>query len=126
MPHVQPGFQPLLESQMRNCQEGKDPRGRRWDPRIISVCLGLYSRSPKSYDDLKNSGMLILPSGRLLTYYKNFVDQRPGFNSDNLVWMSKEADRRNVTSFGRRGGLLLDEMQIQEDLQVRFCKVFVL
>ena len=38
--------------------------------------------------------------------------------SENLVWMRKEADRQNIPASGRRGGIQLDEMQIQDDLQV--------
>lgn len=78
----------------------------------------IHSRSPAAYQDLRQSGMLQLPSQRLLRYYKNMVDQKPGIVEDNLLWMSKEATRLQVPDVGMREGILLDEMQIQEDLQV--------
>ena len=52
--------------------------------------------------------MLVLPSKRLLQYYKNSVKQTTGINSDNLQWMKKEAERQGVKEFGRRGGLIVD------------------
>lgn len=118
MPSCSPEFKVLLESQIKNSSDTKDPRFRRWNPDVISICLTMYSRSPKAYADLKQSNSLILPSGRLLRYYKNSVSQQPGFVNENLQWMLKEADRKGIPASGRRGGLQLDEMQIQDDLQV--------
>ena len=62
---------------------------------------------------LKASGMLKLPSGRLLSMYKNSVSQKSGLNDEVLQWMLHEADKLNLDSFGREGGLILDEMAIQ-------------
>ncbi len=62
---------------------------------------------------LKESGILKLPSGRLLSMYKNSVTQKPGLNDDVLKWMQHEADKLRLESFGREGGLILDEMAIQ-------------
>lgn len=59
-----------------------------------------------------------MPSKRLLQYYKNSVDQAPGINIKQLEWMEKEAISKNVSEFGKRGGLVLDEMTIQDDIQV--------
>lgn len=57
--------------------------------------------------------MLKLPSGRLLSMYKNSVSQKPGLNDEVLQWMLHEADKLKLDSFGREGGLILDEMAIQ-------------
>ena len=64
----------------------------------------------------------MLPSQRLLQYYKNSVDQAPGINQQQLDWMVKEAASKNVSNFGKRGGLVLDEMSIQDDIQVTLAK----
>ena len=106
-------------------KSGKDPRSRRWPVEIISLCLSLYCRSPSAYKDLKESKMLILPSERLLRYYKNSVDQQPGFNRQNLQWMCLEARRQNISESGKIGGLLLDEMSIQDDIQVPYSNSYV-
>ncbi|VDI20706.1 Hypothetical predicted protein [Mytilus galloprovincialis] len=62
--------------------------------------------------------MLILPSKRLLQYYKNSVPQAPGIVDRNFKWMAKEASKQHIQSYGKHGGLLIDEMSIQDDLQV--------
>ena len=38
-----PEFKVLLKSQLRNAKL-KDPRHRRWDPDIISLCLNLWAK----------------------------------------------------------------------------------
>ena len=68
---------------------------------------------------ISSSGALTLPSTRLLQYYKNSVDQAPGINPRQLEWMEKEAETKKVNAFGKRGGLVLDEMSIQDDIQVK-------
>ncbi len=65
------------------------------------------------YDEIRQSGVIVLPSGRLLSLYKNSVSQTPGLNDKVLDWMVKEADKLKLDSFGREGGLILDEMSIQ-------------
>ena len=82
-------------------------------------------RSPQAYADLKASDMLVLPSKRLLQYYKNSVDQAPGINAQQLDWMMKEASAKTVTGFGKRGGQVLDEMTIQDDIQVTILRMGV-
>lgn len=109
-------FVVLLKSQLQNCNKNIDIHQRRWDPKIISLCLTLYIRSPQAYEDLKKSNFLQLPSKRLLQYYKNSVKQIPGFNQANLIWMAKEMQKQNVSEFGRHGGIIIDEMTIQDDL----------
>jgi hypothetical protein len=106
----------LLKSQLQNCKKSLDVHQRRWDPKIISLCLTLFIRSPQAYQDLKKSNFLELPSKRLLQYYKNAVKQSPGFNEANLNWMAKEMVKQNVPEFGRHGGIVIDEMTIQDDL----------
>lgn len=64
------------------------------------------------------SGMLILPSKRLLQFYKNSVPQAPGIVDENVQWMVKEADKNGIKEHGKRGGILIDEMTIQDDLQI--------
>ena len=67
--------------------------------------------SRKAYEQLKEK--LILPSTSHLLKYKNFVEQAPGFVTENLDWMELEAERRKVSDEGRHGCLILDEMKIQ-------------
>ncbi|KAK3752058.1 hypothetical protein QZH41_009166, partial [Actinostola sp. cb2023] len=57
--------------------------------------------------------MIRLPSGRLLSLYKNSVSQKAGINDEVLDWLVKEADKNELDAYGREGGLILDEMSIQ-------------
>ena len=58
---------------------------------------------------------MFLPSESLLQRYKNFVQQKPGINKDMLKWLYDESNRLETE---KNGGLILDEMTIQEDLQI--------
>ena len=111
----------LLVAQMKNLKA--KPNGRRWSSKVIAVCLRLWCRSPKGYEGLRLSpeneaGFLILPSTRLLQYYKNIVQQRPGVNEENIKWMRSEALKQGVPDAGWHGGVSIDEMQVQDDLQI--------
>lgn len=107
----------MIKSQLENVN--KNPKGRRWDPAIIRLCLTLYCRSPKNYEFLSKSGYLILPSSKQIRTYKNKVDQKPGINKEVLAWMKNEAVLRDLPKEGYEGGLLLDEMSLQDDLQLK-------
>ena len=65
--------------------------------------------------------MLKLPSGRLLQYRKNVTSQEPGCNEDVLQWMVREAEKKNIGTAGRTGGVILDEMAIQVLFRGNFC-----
>ena len=106
----------FFSSQAENIK--KCPTGRRWSTTVISVCLRLWCRSPRAYEDLRDSRFLVLPSSRLLRYYKNVIEQKPGINPSHLGWMLSEAKRQNVPDVGWRGGVSIDEMQIKDDVQI--------
>ena len=74
-------------------------KGARYHPIIIRYCLGLASKSPAVYADIRfdekpQSGFLMLPSRRRLRDYKNYI--RP------------QQERYSV--------IIIDEMKIQGDL----------
>ena len=41
-------------------------------------------------------GFVVLPSCRLLQYYKNSVNQVSGLNKEMLAWMQNEAKNKNL------------------------------
>ncbi|KAJ8321537.1 hypothetical protein KUTeg_000913 [Tegillarca granosa] len=95
------------------------PKGRRWHKDVIRLCLTLWCRSPKGYSELRNSKFIMLPSEKILQKYKNHVKQDAGINKDMLHWMLNEAKVKNIPPEGYEGGLLVDEMSIQPDLQLK-------
>lgn len=66
----------------------------------------MWNRSPEAYQEQSENGMLRLPSGRLLQYYNNSVQQKPGLNEEVLQWMEQEADKVKLTELGRCGAKL--------------------
>ncbi|CAG2224496.1 unnamed protein product [Mytilus edulis] len=97
----------------------KETHGRRWNRDIVRLCLTLWCRSPKGYTELRNSQFVILPSEKLLQRFKNTVNQEAGINNDMLHWMANEAKLKNIPPEGYEGGLIIDEMSIQQDLQLK-------
>ena len=97
----------------------RHPNGRRWDRDIIRLCLTLWCRSPRGYTELRKSGFLVLPSEKSLQIFKNTVNQAAGINNDLLHWMANEARLNNISPEGYKGGLIIDEMSIQPDLQFK-------
>jgi hypothetical protein len=58
--------------------------GRRYQPHLIRYCLSIHAKSPAAYRELRDSGVLVLPSERTLRDYRNFFKPQPGFNSENV------------------------------------------
>ena len=83
IPDAPPEMRKHLSAQVGNISQQKST-SRRWDINIIRTCLSLWARSPRGYEDLRKSKLLILPCPTTLRYYKNCVDQKPGLNKDNL------------------------------------------
>ena len=81
---------------------------------IIRFCLSLAAKSASCYEELRNSGILKLPSQRTLRDYRNFVKPKPGFNKlviDELVGLTK-----SYSNTQRYIVLLFDEMKIPSNL----------
>jgi hypothetical protein len=76
-------------------------------------------KSPSAYEQLRNAQILVLQSKRLLQLYKNSAKQEVEFCEDNMRWMAIESVRQKVSQFLKHGGLVLDEMSIQDDLVIK-------
>ena len=117
MPTASEHFVTFILAQIRN-SEMVNKRTRKWEKSIISECLNLYTRSPQGYISLRESGLMLLPHPNLLICYKNKVEQKTGYHNKIFEWMHNEAERLNIPKGGRIGGLLIDEMAIQESLEI--------
>ena len=91
-----------------------NPSGRWYHPMIIRFALSIATKFRDAYDEIRNSGVLTLPSRRTLRDYRNFIWPEVGFNpavvQDLIQTFSELSDvQRFVT-------LSLDDMKIQSDL----------
>ncbi|KAK3709452.1 hypothetical protein QZH41_017498, partial [Actinostola sp. cb2023] len=82
----------------------------------MKLCVELYSKNPHVLDPLRK--VLYLPSNRTIRHHKNKVDQRPGWNPDMLQWCLQAAQENNLKEQDYWGGLVFDEMKIQEDIEM--------
>ena len=88
--------------------------GVRFHPMIIRYCLSLATKSPSVYEEMRKSGVLVLPSLRTLRDYKNYIRPTTGFHKDvisELKCETKDYDRKQ-----RYVSLLIDEMKIKSNL----------
>ena len=88
----------------------------RWHPLVIKWCLRIYFKSHGLHKDLRNSGGLKLPSGRLLSDYKNFWAPKSGWNMANLEKMKTQFKQMKPPKRAKLGGLVFKEVKIKEDL----------
>lgn len=117
MPFAKEETKNFMLLQIKNSQN-RERKHNRWDQKTINECLNLYTRSPEGYRGLRNSGLIELPSVSQLLVYKNSVKQNPGYHDEIFMWMLQEANRLQIPPEGRVGGILIDEMAIQEKLEV--------
>ena len=54
--------------------------GRQWHPLVIKWCLHLHHLSSKSYETIRNSGILTLPSSQTLRYHTHLHSTKVGFS----------------------------------------------
>ncbi|XP_052237193.1 uncharacterized protein LOC127848653 [Dreissena polymorpha] len=104
----------MLVEQSKNIS--RHPNGRRWSKDFISTCLQLFNRSPKAYELLEQSKILLLPSKSVLILYKNAIKQDAGFDDACFEWMHEEALKNGMDEEHCVGGLIFDEMTIQTDI----------
>ena len=74
-------------------------QGVRYHPMLIRFCLSLAAKSPSCYEELRNSGILVLPSQRTLRDYRNYIKPKIGFNHDVVEELKKQtSDYSNTQS----------------------------
>ena len=93
-----------------------EPRQMRWHPLVIKWCLRIYIKSHGLYEDFRNFGGLKLPSGRLLSDYKNFCAPKSGWNMANLEKMKTQFKQMKPPNRAKLGGLVFNEVKIKEGL----------
>ena len=66
---------------------------KKYHPMIIRFCLSLASKYASTYDELRDSKILTLPSRRTLRDYKNAIRPKEGFNPEIIAELIETASR---------------------------------
>ena len=107
-------FMKFFWQQQNELRKKGGGRNARYHPMIIRYCLSLLMKSRSAYEELRNSGVLILPSTRTLRDYKKLIKPKCGFSKEVI------ADLKTVTNnyfdVERYVVLLFDEMKIKSNL----------
>ena len=85
-----------------------------YHPMIIRFCLSLAAKSPSAYEELRNSGVLVLPSQRRLKDYRNAIKPDRGFQKGVIDILKEETD--SYFDVQRYVVLLFDEMKVMANL----------
>lgn len=119
-----PGASPEMKdflSIQHNILSSKSIKCLKWDKSVIKTCLSMWSRSVSCYEELRDSHIFVLPSGRHLRRFKNSSPQTAGINEEIFRWMLNSAKQVNLPVSGYYGGILHVhvEAKIQEDLVIK-------
>ena len=86
----------------------------RYHPMIIRFCLLISAKSGSAHDELRNSGVLCLPSRGTLRDYRNAIHPRTGFHLE--VINELKSTTQNLIGHQRYVCLSFDGMKISEGL----------
>lgn len=110
-------FKSLFLKEQQKVLSCTDNRARRWHPLIIRWCFQLHSSSPKAYEMLKDSGILILPDKRTLRDYSNCFKCKVGFDSDFFDVLKKDfVSRSGPKHYDNWVGIIHDEVSLRKEL----------
>lgn len=110
----------FIENQVENAT--RHPQGRRYLPQATELAMSIFTRNPRALENVNKSGLMTLPSNQHLSRIKNTIKQSPGINEGVLEWMRLIALEEKRPDCDYSGGLLLDEMKVQEDIELKKSK----
>ncbi|KAK3915278.1 tRNA (guanosine(18)-2'-O)-methyltransferase [Frankliniella fusca] len=108
-------IQKLFLEQQLKASNAKNPKCRRWHPTIIRLALHLRMTSASSYESLRDSGALILPSSRTLFDYSNAITPQIGVSDGILKRLQQKIDKK-PKAYEKYCNLLCDEMYVSRNL----------
>lgn len=115
--HYPPGaFQRLFWDQQVEALKVSNPRQIRWHPMMIKWCLSIKLRSSSTYNALRSSKVITLPSDRTLRDYTHFIKAQTGFSWEVDKQLQSEAKLDSIADFKRFVCLIFDEVKVKEDL----------
>ena len=91
-------FKRLFWEQQREALK-VDSRQMRWHPTMIKWCLNIKLRSSSTYEALRDSGFMCLPSSRTLRDYTHFMQSNTGFQAEVTQQLLLEAKYATLQPF---------------------------
>ena len=112
--HPEDSLARLFWDQQVKASQFKKSTSMKWHPLFIKWCLYLRHLSGKSYELLRNSGCIKLPSQSTLRDYTHYIPSGIGFSAEvdqNLIDVAFLSNELNKYVF-----LIMDEVHIKHDL----------
>jgi hypothetical protein len=109
-------FQRLFWEEQLKCAKLSNARNMKWHPMIIKWCLYMKNLSSGTYEALRSTGVLTLPSQRTLRDYTHFTPSKVGFSAEVDQLLLSEAKVHELEEFQKHVIILIDEMHIRDDL----------
>ena len=112
--HSEGTFQRLFWEQQQKASSLKNSHSMKWHPLFIKWCLYLRHLSGKSYELLRSSGCIKLPSQSTLRDYTHYIRTTIGFSTEvdkdllGVSFLSNELNKYVV--------IVMDEVHIKNDL----------
>jgi hypothetical protein len=88
----------------------------RWHPLFVRWCLNVMLSSPKTYNIIRDSGMLVLSSQRTLKDYSNWFKAKLGYQSEVFQQLAEDYKVFEFNDAQRHVMLAFDEMKVKEGL----------
>ena len=107
-------FQRLFWNQQVQASSYKNSKSMKWHPLFIKWCLYLKHISGKSYEHLRQSGCLKLPSQATLRDYTDYIPAKIGFCTEvdrdllDVAFLNNELNRYVM--------IIMDEVHIRNEL----------
>ena len=107
-------FQRLFWDQQVKASKYNNPKSMKWHPLFIKWCLYLRHISSKSYEILRTSAGLRLPSQSTLRDYTHYIAAKIGFSAEidchlvDIAFLSNHLNKYVI--------LVMDEVHIKHDL----------
>ena len=118
MDKMSPTQHKFWEQQLEALSKQDNPRSMRWHPMMIKLALHLQSAAPAAIAILNESGVIKLPSERLLFDFTHFTEAKVGIQEVVIGRVKEKLDKLNPKEDEKYFNLLFDEMYVKEDIVV--------
>ena len=109
-------FQRIFWEEQVKYNDLREKSAMRWHPLIVKWALHIRSKSSESYEAMRESGFINLPSERTLYNYSHCIASELGFQPEALDLLIKECEHRSMFDedhpWKNYVGLLQDEIKV--------------